>query len=419
MTLFENTIFYVKAKKMLDDYVARGGNIEDLSKDDKEYKYIKNSKAKSADGRLLTLEEKFEKLHHPRKPKQEKDVRQALVNDVEFYVSQGKSFHIARKKLPFYERLATYSRYLARNGEHKSHEQIMKYDLGYKNFSDDYYRCMELEKLKTYRDENGFIDGYRKDKRLVNYVRDVAIAYAVPYYIILCLVCDEKLNSYTIEVDKVKFTERLLTNYAKQFESFVGIKRNHPKVYNAFEYLTRYYSDGSECGFSKQEWLDIFGLGDVEHRFWDITRENTDIDQAIKNIKSQCKDGVVIAKDVDSKDYIKVVKKSVQMGISVSELLSMYGLKHKHLSSSRMARTEVDEIPYLSEMKQRRDELILTSGKTEENGCCKEEIFEAKLHASIQVYNEYKEKLLSYIPKEYSLFEDENVKTEKINASDN
>ncbi len=419
MSLFEDTIFFVKAKKMLDDYVASGGDVNNLGKDDKEYKYIKNTRVVGENGKVLTLEEKFKKLHHPRNAKYVKDTRLALVEAVADYVAQGKSFHIPRKKLPFYEQLATYSNHLERRGEFKTHEQIMKFDLGYLNFSDDYYRCKDLEKLKDFRDENGYIDSYRNNEHLRTYVKDIAITYRVPYYFIICLLCDEKQTSYIIEVDKVKFTERMLKNHAKKYGTFVGIRRDHPKVYNAFEYLTRYYSDGSELGFSKLDWLEIFGLSDVEHRFWDVTRENTNIDQAIINLKIQCKDNVVVAKDVDPKDYGKVVKKSVQMGISVSELLNMYGLKHKHLKSSRMARTEVEEIPYLDEMKQRRDELILESGKTMENGCCREEIFEAKLQAVIQVYAEYKEKLLSYVPEEFSLLDNNNVNTEETNNSDN
>ena len=147
MSLIEKTIFYVKAKKMLDDYVAAGGKVDDLSTKDKEYVYIKNTRVRDESGKLLTLEEKFEILKHPRKKKYVSDVRQALIDEIEKFLAEGKSFHISRKKLPFYERLVTYSTYLERKGEFKTHEQIMKYDLGYLNFSDDYFRCLDLKHL--------------------------------------------------------------------------------------------------------------------------------------------------------------------------------------------------------------------------------------------------------------------------------
>lgn len=396
--MFENTLFYAKAKKMLDDYVAAGGDVQNLSKDDQTYKYIKNLRVLDENGKMLTLEEKFEKLKHPRQKKYVSDVRQALIDQIEQYLNAGGSFHIARKKLPFYERLTTYSRSLERRGVIKTHEQIMKDDLGYLNYSDDYFRCKDLVMLQNYRDVEGYIDDYRQNKKLKTYVKDIALTYGMPYYMVVTLLCDEKQRSYKIEVDKVHYTEMLLKNHAQQYGTFVGIKRDHPQVYNAFEYLTRYYSDGSEMRFSKQEWLDMFGLGNVEHRFKDSTTKDVDLTEAVENIKRQCPNGVVIAKDVNSADYAKFIKRAFQLGISVSELFSMYGLKHKHLESLRMARTTVKEIPYMAEMKERRDELIRKFGKTQEQGCCKEEIFEAKLKAVKQVYAEFKEKLENYLP---------------------
>ncbi len=394
--MIENSIFYNKGKKMLDDFVRSGGDVNNLTTKDEIYKYIKSSRVKNSNGKILTLEEKFTFLKHPRKQKYADDVKASLIEEIEKYLAQGGSFHIDRKKLPFYEKLVTYSRVLKRNGTHLTHEEIMK-DLGYKNFSDAYFRCISLEKLKDFEDKDGYIDSYKSDKLHAS-VKDIAITYGVPYYFIICLLCDKKLTNYTISVDKIAYTQRLLENHAKTYGTFIGIKRDHPKVYNAFEYLTRYYSDGSELRFSKQEWLDIFGLGDVEHRFKDTRTPDIDISQTIARIKAQRPDGVVVVKNISNSDHSKIVRKAYQMGISISELLKMYGLTHKHLQSSRMSKTVVNEIPYLEEMKQRRDEIISESRKGKTDKLCKEEIFENKLNAVIQVYDEYKEKLLSYLP---------------------
>ena len=93
----------------------------------------------------------------------------------------------------------------------------------------------------------------------------------VPYYMVITLVADERLSSYTIQLDKVKYTEGLLVRSYARRKKLTGLKENDPQSYYALEYLSRYYSDGSGVMFSKNEWLEIFGLGDIETNFEDNT----------------------------------------------------------------------------------------------------------------------------------------------------
>ena len=164
----KNSKFYITATQMLNDYIADGGNVDDLGVKDEAYKFIKNSSVKDENGNTLDLETKFEVLGYPRKAKY-KDNKKELIAEIEVYRQAGNSFHITRKKLPFYPRLYAYASYLKRHGIDMEYEQIMK-GLGYKEYSDTYFRCLGLFDLEKYRDETGFVDSYRKNEKLKAYI---------------------------------------------------------------------------------------------------------------------------------------------------------------------------------------------------------------------------------------------------------
>ena len=50
---------YIKAKKMLDEFVANGGNVDDLGNKDEIYRYIKSARITDASGNSLDVEAKF------------------------------------------------------------------------------------------------------------------------------------------------------------------------------------------------------------------------------------------------------------------------------------------------------------------------------------------------------------------------
>lgn len=406
MVLDKNSTFYKTATHLLQDFISSGHKIEDLTCADKAYKYIKNSRVFDKNGELINLETKFLLLGYPRKAKYSKEIREDLIKEIKDYLVAGGTFHIERKKLPFYEKLHTYSNLLKRQGKHLTYEQIMKEDLGFEEYSDLFYRCKDLEKIKYFRDEEGYVDSYKSHKKFNAYIKDVSITYEIPVYFITTLLMDEKLRECEIQTDKVKFTERLLNNYVIKNGTFVGIKRKAPEVYNSFDFLTRYYSDGTEKRYSKPEWLEIFGLDHFEHRFKkEKNEEDIDIENVMLNLKKQYNDKLINLKDLDSKTYRTIIKKAVRLGVSVSQLFEIYGMKSNGITIDRLSKVWVKEIPYLNEMQKRRNELLAQNLKNAGKKPCKEKIFEAKLLAVIQVYNEYKEKLDSYLPEELSLNE--------------
>ena len=406
MKLVTETVFYKNARKDLEEFIANGGKIEELSSKDPLYMRIKNTRFRDENGNKLTVEEKFELLGFPRKRKYSLNVRGDLINSINEYINNGGSLHIERKKLPFYTALETYSKILKRQGITMTHEQIMKEDLGFKEYSDDYHRTMPLFKIYEYEDKNGYVDDFKTNRVLANFVKDLAITYDVPYYFIIVFLADKKLKRYNITVDKIKYIEKKLKNYAATNKSFVGMRRKDPVLFEQFSCLIKYYSDGSEQVFSKQEWLSAFGLGDIDNRFRDSGQDEIDVDDIMLKIKSQNPSGYIYAKDLDLSDYRKIVKKSVAMGVSVSGLFNAYGIKCKGSSIERLTRVYVEDLPYMEEMKNMFDKLIIQSGKTEENNC-KEELLEVKIDAMKQVYAAFKEKLDNYTPKDIT-FEDED-----------
>lgn len=399
MELNQDSQFYKKAVQYIEEFLATGKKIEEMTTKDKAYRYIKNSRVYDENGELIKLEKLFELLGYPRAKKYSRDVRDDLIKEINEYLEQGNSLHIERKKLPFYERLLTYTHVLRRKGVMLTHEQIMKEDLGFRQFSDIYFRAHKALKIKDYRDSEGFVDDYKSNKNLKAFIKDLAITYEVPYYFIVVFMCGEKLRRYNISIDRVAFVKRELENYAAEHNGTLqGLRWKDSTLYSSFDYLIDYFSDGSGRTFTKQEWLEAFEL-DIPNRFRAQAKQiDEDIEDVILRLKQQFPNGFVVAKDMNQADYRRIIKKSISLGITVSELLKKYDLNCKGSSMSRLSRVSVDEIPYIYEMKTRFADLILASGKTKENNVCKEEILEARVQAMQQVYAEFKERLDSYLP---------------------
>lgn len=391
----KNSSFYINAKKMLDEYVSAGGNVNDLGNKDKVYVYIKNKKLKDEQGNSIDMETKFKLLGHPRARVVSKDVRQDLIDEVDKYKKAGGSFHIARKKLPFYPELNSYSRRLRNQGVELSHEQIMK-GLGYKDFSDIYFRCLGIFELKNYRNENGFVDSYRKNQKLKAYIIALSEVLNLPNYLVVTLVADEKLEKCHISTEYINHVKTELQQYVKENGSLKGIRRKNKKLYYKFNTLMKYYSDGSEISLTAEDWLNIFGLDNVENRFKKSVSKPIDITPIMDELKQKFGNNVISAKNLDAKSYSEILKKAVKLGIPPKELFRNYGLNYQGNTVNRLSEIQVTKIPYLEEMRDFRDNLLKAQGFTSENGYCKEEIFEAKVAACKQAYDKFKDKMFNF-----------------------
>ncbi|MBQ3502311.1 MAG: hypothetical protein IJA72_01435, partial [Clostridia bacterium] len=342
----------------------------------------------------VDLETRFKELGFPRKPKY-KDNKQELITEIEAYKKAGKSFHITRKKLPFFPRLHVYAETLKRQGVELSHEQIMK-GLGHKDYSDTYFRCMGIFELEKYRDDKGFVDSYRKNARLKAYIRGLASSLDLPYYLVVTLLGNEQLEKCYIDTEYIQYVKTQLQQHVKEYGSLKGIKTKNRSLYDKVRTLMKYYGDGGEAGLSAEDWLDIFDLGDVENNFRNIAHKEMDVTYIMEELKKEFGNRVITAKDIDSKKYRLIIKKAIQLGIPIKELFRNYSLNYNGISIDRLSSMQVTEIPYLEEMKQVRDMWLQAKGYTKENGYCKEEIFEARVEACQYAYNKFKDKMFNF-----------------------
>lgn len=400
----KNSQFYIKVKSMLEEYVSNGGDVNDLGINDEIYRYIKNTRLTDDAGNYIDLETKFKLLGYPRKPKY-KDNKQELIKEINEYKKAGKSFHITRKSLPFYPRLHAYASQLKRQGVELTYEQIMK-GLGHKDYSDTYFRCLGIFELKKYRDDNGFVDSYRKNEKLKAYIVSLGETLNLPYYLVVTLLADEELDKCYIDTEYINYVKTELQQYAKTNGSLKGIKNKNRSLYYKFRTVMNYYGDGGEIDLTPEDWLNIFDLGDLENNFKQPQNKEVDITSIMDKLKQKFANNVIKAKDIDRKEYRIILKKCIKLGIPIKELFRNYGLNYSGNIVNRLSTMQVAKIPYLKEMRELRDNLLQAQGITAENGYCEEEIFEAKVEACQQVYSKFKDKIFNFTIDETTNLED-------------
>ncbi len=395
--------------KELEEYVANGGDVNDLSSNHKIYRRIESAKLCDENGKRLTLEQAFSLLGFPRARKYSTDVRADLIKEIEDYIAEGGTFDIQMKSLPFYNRLCVYSIKLQRAGINLSHEEIIRDDLGFKTFSRMAMRCKGLQKLKEFR-KDGFVDDYHVDDKFSSYITSLAESLNIPYYLVITLIADEKLSKYVISADYVKYVQTLLENYIAEYGDLVGIKRKDSKAYSAFTTLCDTCSDGSGQKFSKKEWLTMFGLEGFENRFLEKNKfEKIDISLVMQKLKDKFGDAEFGARDIDRDLYRKILKHATQYAISVKSIFDDYGLNYRGINIKRLNHVTMTEIPYFKEIKALRDKLIKQSGISLENGNTEEECLEAKIKAVQQAYKKYEQKIESFGQENSGSFDDDLI----------
>lgn len=379
-----------KAKTLIKQYKDAGGKVDDLNKRHKIYEFI-SSRDLIVDGKRLNLEEKFTYLGEPRARKKTDNIEKALREDIERYLASGGSFHVRRKMLPFYERLHNY----VDKGNFSSYEEAMK-SLGYKNYSDTYYRFLDLQNISKFCDENGFFVYKREmdNSNFHNILQAAADTLQMPAPLIVMLLCDKKMQHCVVETDYVEYLKSQLEEYARNNnDSFVGIRRKAPKLYNKLRHF-KTYAYNTEDELSTEIALAFMGLDDCKFRHYktnvdcNITKELTDIRE--KNLGK-----VVTISDFPGGLRKKVYMNACRQGIQVSDYLAQYGIEYKGFDANeRFRRVKMDTYPYIDEMKERRDELI--AEMSEGKDLCKEEVFEVRVLACKQAYEEYKERINNF-----------------------
>lgn len=389
---YKETYFYKKYKPMLDEFVNNGGDVDTLGKKDYIYNAIKDYRLLDENGNRVDVETKFSILGHERKRVRVKDSKQALTAAVDEFLAKGGSFHMPRKSLPFYPLLHSYADNLKLKGIHMSYEDIMK-SLGYVQYSDTYYRCMGLEGLSSFRDKDGYVDSYKKNNKMKNYIETLADYYDIPYFLIIGLVCEEKQKRIVMRGDFLGKLKQDLLAYIERNDNLKGLKTNDKELYLRVVAAKKLLSDGSGTIMSSKDVLTVLGIEGVEHNLSDKIEQDLNIEDIMQEIKSNYDGNMVILKNIEESKYRKICKKANSMGIYVSDLFEMYGMKCNGLNLDRLSRIYLKEIPYIDEMLARKHEIIEQSGISLKNGHCKEEVMEININVCKQVFEEYKDKI--------------------------
>lgn len=382
-----------RAKKMLDEFVAKGGKIDDLKSTDPIYQFIVSSDIYLGGVLLKTMEERFSALGYPRKRKCAENVKDALIEEIDAYLANGGKFDIDHSKLPFFQRVHSYIKGFKKKGLSLTFEEAMK-QLGYKQYSSIYFRCKDLSKLKEFRDENGYVDSFRKDKSFVGYMTFLSRTLEIPYSIIIQLLADEKLKTMTISTEYIAHVKDEFERHIEVYGTLKGFTSIDKKLYEKLHNLRRYISVGTGETFTNEEILSIMDL-DVEHSLKNKTAKDFDLESVMSKFMGK---GKIKSSDIDSPTYRWILTESVKMGVPMTELFNSYGIEYHGKNRDRLSKMYVHKMPYLKEMKARRDELLSKSEICQDKNACKEEIFEERVRVCKQVYGEFKEKIYNFSP---------------------
>lgn len=388
-----------KIRQKLVDFETRTGKSANmLERDDPEYKYIWGTVVAGSDGHALTMKEKIEAAGFERAQRHSTDLRQDLLKDIEEYRANGGSFHVIRKNLPFYNRVHNYRDSLMRaTGVDYTFEQVMK-GLGYKEYSDVYFRFMELEKIAQFRDKEGFVDSYRSDAKLSDFVYSASITLKLPIALVIELVCEEKLKEVCVSADYFSLLRNDILRYVEINGSLDGVTTKAPTLKSRIAHMKRYMVSiyGEEISYE-----DMFALLDLEEigeNLYSNKRTGKDVDKIMHYLEGVAgeKGGKLNFKDIPKDCYRSVIFKAARLGVTTKAFFKLYDIDYVDgKNSSRLGKYYTDKYPYIDEMLEIKHQIVKASGISAENGNCKEEIFEENVLASIQAYEEFEKKIIN------------------------
>jgi len=399
-------------KNLLSDFVNSGGNVNELKPGNRIYDYIKDSKLISKDGKRLTIDEKFIMAGFPR------DVlyhlKKAVIDKANLYLKSGGSFHVERKSLPFYSELKSYVRALKQYSgrDDISYDEAMK-GLGFNEYSTIYYKYAHLMDIKNYRDDEGFVDDYRKDSVMKSYIHQAAKQLNVPIAIVISLIGNENLKKNTLEVEFFEETKKMLLKELERGKisaSFLGkldadsvglenLKNANLKLYNRLLYLkSRIGVDFNEdvtyddvmmlIGFENKNVVDIK----------DAREKTFDLESVMRDLVSIARkqDNKLYRKDIPNEVYRKIVKQSLRHNCYTKDWFKMYDIDYVDgVNNERFKRFVVDEYPYMGRMRKDRDSIMKDFVKKNPDKV-KEEYFEEYFKVCLDVYDRYKDKLYAF-----------------------
>ena len=321
-------------KSMLDDFVASGGNVDEITEYDEIYAKMR-AFTPVVNGKKLTMEEKFAIAGHPRKSK---------INDMEL----------------FYDRLC---------------------------------------ELDNFKDENGYVDSYRKDEFMKGFVSYLSIRFNLPTSLVVCLLADQKLQKHVVITDRVQYLKKLLSDYVAEHKTFVGIRRLDPKLYHLLTSITKSFPTQSGRKLRNLDMIELLGFGDIDNDFVKDSKftefsEELFMQTYMPLIKKN--GGVISLADIDQTDNYRLNLYLRRKNETKADFFAKYNVKLLNPRVLGYGKTIIlPEYPYMDEMQEELNNMladIYTQNPSLEQASIGE-LFKIKLEAVRTIYAKYKDRI--------------------------
>jgi len=387
-------------KEIIDPFVSSGGDVNKLGINDQIYWDVKAYKLKDESGRELTLEEKFALSGHPRARKIVPSAIKALTDAVDEFLEAGGSFDMPREKMPFRKLCESALSACKREwGENSLTRDEMMKRLGYRNYSDVYYSFSKVLDVVKYKDEEGFVDDYRKDEKYANQLIRLSERLGMPTSVMISLVGNANLKKNFLMTDYYKLITSDRDKYLEKHGSLVNIKDNDVRFYKR---LTNYINRVYTFSYDKVNVDDLLETKDYQDSSVyvlqrDVTKENVEgIVERLLGIQSEKSE--ITKEDMSRHDYYILLSASAKVGTYLNDFLKVYGIKYRGQKHKRLSGAFFDEIPCLENMRSERDSEF--ERQTAKRELTTEEKFECYVDACQKAYEKYKSKIFNFMDEE-------------------
>lgn len=385
-------------KQSVSEFISNGGNVENLKTTDEIYKLVKNTTI-AINGNRLSLEEKFEIIGFPRQPKRKtydehiKSIQEALSE----FVAGGGDVNTLCSSDKLYKKVKNSVIFL--NGR----ELTINEKFGIAGFPrEDKYNNVKtiisrLNNLENFKDENGFVDTYRKNQAMNAFIDSCSLNFDLPPSLIVTLLANQNLKKYSLRVDRYDYIKTRLAEFVKNNGSLIMVKQKDRRLYDLLCSTAKTYPTKTGRKMTLSELVEELGFGDVENSFIETNRTGyfNEDEFLMKYYPIIKNNGYTISlSDIEPNDYMRLSNYTRRLSISINDFFEKNGVKYVNPKNVvRNAYLTTDEYPYLKEMRNEVNQLLNDYYKDNPINFSDETLFNNRLTACQFVYGKYKKKI--------------------------
>lgn len=390
-------------KEKLQAVVDSGRSVEDLTSADPEYRYVKDAKV-IIDGKKLSTEEKFALAGFDR-PSKNRDLASYIKNAIIAYRQEGGDFNVDYKDLPFIAEVRSYVNHHNANGPADMTIEDCLRMFGAKEVSKIYKRYHGIMDVKRFTDANGYVDSYRKDPTYYGYISKASAALDMVDGYVVSLIGNQDLQQSFLDVDYISMVMNKVDRYIKMHKengkavNLSELHRSNPQLYSQINWVANNFCSFTGENLSRKDVLYVLGIDVGNTSFSHLESEkDREFDSCIAALRTLPYDneGKISRADMTDKQYKIVKQKAQRLGVYLTELFRIYEIKYMGgLEKERFSKTKVKNLPYIDEMREKRDKAYLQY--LDKNAKAPKEIkFENYFKICTDIYGQYKDKIVSF-----------------------